>query len=88
MELVVSNVAASVVKKALKGDNQMIRFYLQTHGPDIWKSTNKLEHSGPGGGPLTPPVLVVSFLEDEVKPDDVPDVMTLEHDERAPPSTA
>jgi hypothetical protein len=31
MELVVSNVAASVVKKALKGDNQMIRFYLQTH---------------------------------------------------------
>jgi hypothetical protein len=46
----IGNIANSLLTKAREGDLTAQMFYLKTQAG--WRETNRLEHSGPDGGPL------------------------------------
>ena len=43
-------IAQSLIAKARGGDTASIIFFLKTQGG--WRETDRIEHSGPGGGPV------------------------------------
>lgn len=52
-ELTKAIIGGGVAERAIGGDNAASFFYLKNHGGPEWKDTQRLEHSGPDGGPMT-----------------------------------
>lgn len=62
-DIIVERLNATVLRKALDGDNHMIVFYLRSHGGPAWQQNrNNSDEIGPDGHSRVPPNLVVSFL--------------------------
>lgn len=61
----IGSIAKSLIQKARDGDNTCMIFYLKTQAG--WAETQRLEHSGPDGGPIqTEEVSARDILADRI----------------------
>ena len=65
----VIRIGTKLLQKAMQGDIRAMIHYLNRHGGEPWQESHRLIHTGPGGGPVQPPNLIVTVLPPPPKDD-------------------